>query len=201
MHSDYCTDEMIRQVTINCAERGLLLLRVRDELRMSLTAYQTLYESSIAYAMRKALEAEQGKSDMEAKVRFLPPLISFLLFLSSALSFPSPSCLLSAVPAISHSFFPSFFVVSLLLSCHNSVSRLQQRADCIYYIVQLAQTEEDKKELERQVQELKAKIEFIEKRENERRGQEEKKHADEVAFLKRTNVQLKTQLESILKKN
>jgi len=55
--------------------------------------------------------------------------------------------------------------------------------------------------LERQVQELKAKIEFIEKRENERRAQEEKKHADEVAFLKRTNVQLKTQLESILKKN
>ena len=25
-------DEIIRQVTINCAERGLLLLRVRDEV-------------------------------------------------------------------------------------------------------------------------------------------------------------------------
>ena len=71
----------------------------------------------------------------------------------------------------------------------------------IYYFIQITQLEDEKKELERQVQELKAKIEFVEKRENERRGHEEKKHAEEVAFLKRTNVQLKTQLESILKKN
>lgn len=34
-----CFDELIRQVTINCAERGLLLLRVRDELRMTIAAY------------------------------------------------------------------------------------------------------------------------------------------------------------------
>ena len=52
-------DELIRQVTVNCAERGILLLRVRDEMRMTLAAYQTLYESSIAFGMRKALQAEQ----------------------------------------------------------------------------------------------------------------------------------------------
>ena len=46
-----CFDELIRQVTINCAERGLLLLRVRDEIRMTIAAYQTLYESSIAFGM------------------------------------------------------------------------------------------------------------------------------------------------------
>jgi dynein light intermediate chain len=45
------------------------LLRVRDEIRMSLAAYQTLYESSMAFGMRKALLAEQGKLDMELKVR------------------------------------------------------------------------------------------------------------------------------------
>lgn len=61
-------DELIRQVTINCAERGLLLLRVRDEIRMTIAAYQTLYESSIAFGMRKALMAEQKKADMEATV-------------------------------------------------------------------------------------------------------------------------------------
>ena len=55
-----CFDELIRQVTINCAERGLLLLRVRDEIRMTIAAYQTLYESSIAFGMRKALQAEQA---------------------------------------------------------------------------------------------------------------------------------------------
>uniref|UniRef100_G1TY79 Axonemal dynein light intermediate polypeptide 1 n=1 Tax=Oryctolagus cuniculus TaxID=9986 RepID=G1TY79_RABIT len=63
-----CFDELIREVTINCAERGLLLLRVRDEIRMTIAAYQTLYESSVAFGMRKALQAEQGKSDMERKV-------------------------------------------------------------------------------------------------------------------------------------
>jgi hypothetical protein len=35
-----CLDELIRQVTISCAERGLLLLRVRDEMRMTTAAYQ-----------------------------------------------------------------------------------------------------------------------------------------------------------------
>ena len=64
-----CVEEIIRQVTISCGERGLLLLRIRDEIRMTLAAYQTLYESSVAFGMRKSLQAEQGKADMEAKVR------------------------------------------------------------------------------------------------------------------------------------
>lgn len=55
-------------MTINCAERGLLLLRVRDEIHMTIAAYQTMYESSIAFGMRKALIAEQRKAEMEAKV-------------------------------------------------------------------------------------------------------------------------------------
>ena len=44
------------------------MLRVRDEIRMTIAAYQTLYESSVAFGMRKALQAEQGKADMERKV-------------------------------------------------------------------------------------------------------------------------------------
>ena len=39
--------------------------------------------------------------------------------------------------------------------------------------------------------ELKAKCDAIEKREAERRAVEEKKHAEEIQFLKRTNQQLK----------
>merc|ERR1712072_580102 len=66
-----CFDELIRQITINCGERGLLLLRVRDDIRMTIAAYQTLYESSIAFGMRKALMAEQRKRNMEAKIREL----------------------------------------------------------------------------------------------------------------------------------
>lgn len=61
-------DELIRQVTINCAERGLLLLRVRDEARMTIAAYQTLYESSIAFGIRKALMAQQKKMENEREI-------------------------------------------------------------------------------------------------------------------------------------
>ena len=39
-----------------------MLVRVRDEIKMTIQAYQTLYESSIAFGMRKALMAEQEKN-------------------------------------------------------------------------------------------------------------------------------------------
>lgn len=60
-------DELIRQTTVSCAERGLLLLRVRDEIRMSILAYQSLLESAIGYGLRKALsvENEQYRSVVE----------------------------------------------------------------------------------------------------------------------------------------
>jgi dynein light intermediate chain, axonemal len=35
---------------------------------MTIAAYQTLYESSVAFGMRKALQAEQGKTDMKNQV-------------------------------------------------------------------------------------------------------------------------------------
>ena len=66
-----CFDELIRQITIDCAERGFLLVRVRDEIRMTVQAYQTLYESSIAYGMRKALMAEQKKNEMTSRIKEL----------------------------------------------------------------------------------------------------------------------------------
>ncbi|XP_042279029.1 axonemal dynein light intermediate polypeptide 1 [Thunnus albacares] len=124
-----CFDELIRQVTINCAERGLLLLRVRDEILMTIAAYQTLYESSVAFGMRKALQAEQGKTDMEKRI---------------------------------------------------------------------SELENEKQDLRKQLNEQKAKCDAVEKRESEKRQVEEKKHTEEIQFLKRTNQQLKTQLEGII---
>ncbi len=47
------------------------MLRLRDEIRMTIVSYQTLYESSIAFGMRKALMAEQKKSELKAKVKLL----------------------------------------------------------------------------------------------------------------------------------
>lgn len=68
---EQCFDEMIRQVTLNQPERGLLLLRVRDEARMTVDAYKTLYDSSIVFGIRKQLQAEQGMSDMEQEIQLL----------------------------------------------------------------------------------------------------------------------------------
>ena len=64
-----CFDEIIRQVTLSEPERGLLLLRVRDELKMSIQAYSTLYQSSVTFAMRKQLIAEHGMDKLQAEIR------------------------------------------------------------------------------------------------------------------------------------
>ncbi|CAK1579396.1 unnamed protein product [Parnassius mnemosyne] len=124
-----CFDELIRQVTINCGERGLLLLRVRDEARITMEAYQTLYCSSIAFGMRKALQSEQGKSDL---------------------------------------------------------------------MEQVAKLEAERASLEKQCTELKQKTEQLERRAAELRAAEEKRHQEELLALKKTNAQLKAQLEGII---
>jgi dynein light intermediate chain len=56
---------MIREVALECPERGLMLLRVRDELRLTVEAYQTLYHNSIAYGRTKAVQAESGLAELE----------------------------------------------------------------------------------------------------------------------------------------
>ena len=48
-----------------------MLVRVRDEYRSQLNAYQGLYDSSIAYGMRHALMAEQKKSEIHLKIKTL----------------------------------------------------------------------------------------------------------------------------------
>lgn len=124
-----CFDELIRQVTINCSERGLLLLRVRDEMVMSMDAYEALYCSSIAFGLRKALQSQEGKEKL------------------------------------------------------------------VEYVSQL---EHDKETMENVIADMKLRAEQNDRRNVELRAAEEKKHAEEIAFLKKTNAQLKAQLEGII---
>lgn len=121
-----CFDELIRQITINCAERGLMLLRVRDEIRLTIACYQTLYESSIAFGMRTALQSEQTKVTMKATIK---------------------------------------------------------------------QLEADTKDLERKVEEVKAKCDALQQKEAERREQSSKAHEAIVDGLSRGNANLKKELE------
>jgi len=71
--ADQSFDELIRQITISQPERGLLLLRVRDELRMTLLAYQDLFVSSRDYDPYKAVlkESFAHQIELEAKLENL----------------------------------------------------------------------------------------------------------------------------------
>ena len=64
-------DELIRQVTIHMPERGLLLMRLRDEIRMSGAAYRGMYMNSVEYSARKARDAESQLHTMARSVRSL----------------------------------------------------------------------------------------------------------------------------------
>ena len=46
-------------------------MRVRDNLKMTFAAYQTLYEGSLIFGNRKAHVAEMGISDLEGKIERL----------------------------------------------------------------------------------------------------------------------------------
>ena len=70
LHSQ-CYDEIIRQATIECPERGLLLMRVRDEMRMTIAAYQTMFKSASDYSVKKQIDAERGKTESEANIKSL----------------------------------------------------------------------------------------------------------------------------------
>ena len=48
---------------------GLLVMRVRDELKMTIAAYQTLYLSSINFGIKKQLESEEGMKELEEEVQ------------------------------------------------------------------------------------------------------------------------------------
>ena len=61
-------DEMIRQITVNCIDQGLLLYRMRNEFRMTLHAYGIIYNSSVHFGLRQALRNEERYSDMQSQV-------------------------------------------------------------------------------------------------------------------------------------
>jgi len=64
-------DELIRQVTIDGPERGLLLMRTRDEIRMTIDAYKTLFQNSVTFGIKKQLKAEQGIPELESQANEL----------------------------------------------------------------------------------------------------------------------------------
>lgn len=62
---DRTFDELIRQVTVNCLDQGLLLFRVRNEFRMTLHSYTSMYESCLRFGLRFALHNQKRSLDLE----------------------------------------------------------------------------------------------------------------------------------------
>jgi dynein light intermediate chain len=140
-------DELIRQCTVESPERGLLLLRVRDEMRIIVAAYQVLYESSLAYAVRKGLHSEVQR--IEAQILVSDNLESKLLFY------------------IEH--------------------RLQAK-----------KLESDKRDIERQLQELQVRAETITRRESEKWATMESRQKAELKVLRDISRDCKSKLMDAL---
>jgi dynein light intermediate chain len=66
-----CFDELIRQVTINCLQRGELLNHIKEQMKETINYYQKLYESSMAFAMRKVLREQKKRKRLEFRDHIL----------------------------------------------------------------------------------------------------------------------------------
>lgn len=51
----YLLDEVIRQASVINVERGILLIRIREEFKSNMEAYNQLVEDSLMYGMRKTI--------------------------------------------------------------------------------------------------------------------------------------------------
>ena len=46
-------------------------MRVRDEHKMTLAAYQTIYQASVAFGLKKQIESEDGTEELEEDIKEL----------------------------------------------------------------------------------------------------------------------------------
>eukprot|EP00999_Lentomonas_sp_LEN2_P000295 NODE_1291_length_918_cov_109.595449_g1245_i0.p1 GENE.NODE_1291_length_918_cov_109.595449_g1245_i0~~NODE_1291_length_918_cov_109.595449_g1245_i0.p1 ORF type:complete len:246 (-),score=33.33 NODE_1291_length_918_cov_109.595449_g1245_i0:81-818(-) len=119
-----CLDELIRQTTIGCVERGELLAELRDELDMRIDGYRYMYDTACQLSHRHTLLLHKTAELKAAR------------------------------------------------------EKLQEEADIA----------------DRRLVEQRCKLDALEKQENDRKAADEQKHQQEVAFLKKANVQLTTEI-------
>eukprot|EP01065_Artemidia_motanka_P034839 TRINITY_DN4272_c0_g3_i1.p2 TRINITY_DN4272_c0_g3~~TRINITY_DN4272_c0_g3_i1.p2 ORF type:complete len:276 (+),score=88.36 TRINITY_DN4272_c0_g3_i1:310-1137(+) len=63
-----CFDELVRQITAESAERGILLLKVRRERERMIDAYKQILESRAGYAFRIALKGDKDTYIMKTRI-------------------------------------------------------------------------------------------------------------------------------------
>uniref|UniRef100_A0A183B0Q3 CCD27 protein n=1 Tax=Echinostoma caproni TaxID=27848 RepID=A0A183B0Q3_9TREM len=65
-------------LTIHCAERGLLLLRVRNEVDTTLAALQSIYASGVVFGLQKSLAREADRNRQTVRIQQLEQEIAQL---------------------------------------------------------------------------------------------------------------------------
>lgn len=60
-------NELIRQIAIDCPERGILLSIVRDEIEKTIEGYKRIFGNSISFAVRRQLSADESVQDLTDK--------------------------------------------------------------------------------------------------------------------------------------
>ena len=73
-----CFDEIIRQITIGCLQRGDLLNRIKLEMHYEINYYKKLYESLIAFSLRKVLQEKKKMIKLQQKEQELNEEIASL---------------------------------------------------------------------------------------------------------------------------
>lgn len=58
-------------MTVGCVEQGLLLFRIRNELRATLDSYRRAYGSGVEFGLRKAIKAELELERIVSQVSIL----------------------------------------------------------------------------------------------------------------------------------
>merc|ERR1712013_166801 len=69
--SFHLMDELIRQIAIDCKERGLMLLRIRDEAKVTLQSYAVLKDVASTFSTNIGEESIRGFEELNARKREL----------------------------------------------------------------------------------------------------------------------------------
>ena len=57
-------NELIRHITIDCPERGILLANIRDEIQYTLSAFEELYDNELGFNSRRQVMADKDVDEL-----------------------------------------------------------------------------------------------------------------------------------------
>lgn len=192
-------DELIRQVAVSSPERGLLLLRVRDEIRMTTDAYKALYDSSVTFGVRKQVQAEAGIPEMEAAISVSGGRGGGGGGGGCGVGLGGDAGEWTWWLVVGGCSLPVGRAIGARVVIMMAYRSPAPRAPACRACLALQELGDRKKALESSILTLRNRLELIERRQAERRLLEEKRRAEELAYLRHQAKHLDMFLKSIPK--